>query len=138
MNVLEQLASDMADVGREARISGEDETDACLAVVHEFSAGHEVVEVEEARTERFHGYLLPDDKWYKGGHQKSLGILTIIVPRKQEPTDAERLAHLEKLATAVVAYGHDVQRGRRAGYHDQFDESLDALAKAIKRGERDE
>lgn len=91
MNVLEQLASDMADVGREARISGEDETDACLAVVHEFSAGHEVVEVVRADSEkhRDHWLLLPGDCQYKHLENYSDYVtqrLTIIVPRKQEPT----------------------------------------------------
>ena len=101
MEVLEQLRSDMDDAGREAQMTGENETLACLVILDEFIGEHEVVEVDAyAASEkcgsrpRFYDRDISTPTWGE--------LQTIIVPRKRKPepritdhTLTERMAVLE-------------------------------------------
>ena len=136
MNVLEQLASDMADVGREAWISGEDETDACLAILDEFSAGHKVVEVFDVRhtgEPADHWLAMPDSTQHEPdfvwGDKEVVTPLTIIVPRKQKPTLLEAVKDVS-LFLRTTSYW----RGMPKSLHRK----VDAMDAAVEREERDE
>ena len=93
MNVLEVLRDDMDDAGTEAWDCAENPVRACLAVLDEFSAGHEVVEVDH--------YTGPGDRrCWDDCVLSDRAPETIIVPRKPEPritdhTLTERMAVLE-------------------------------------------
>ena len=121
MNVLERLRSDMQDAGWEATNPGEDPTDACLAVLDEFIAAHEVVEVDAYV--RCNGHRMWDDK-----PDSSIPSETIIVPRDPEPT-------LLAAAGAALAQLRAVQEDRKAENWEGFDADVEAFAAAIKKEE---
>lgn len=120
MNVLERLRSDMDDAGRAACACAEDETDACLEILDEFSAGQEVVEVGfcDNREEAPDGY----GRWSTVVENYGART-TILVPRTEPPS-------LLAAAEAAVAWlQEDVSIDGLVNLKDR----LEALAQAIKK-----
>ena len=98
MDVLARLRSDMDDAGREAYESGEDETDACLEILDEFTGEHEVVEVAFFPANRTGP---PSRVWREGWPKESTAFChfeTIIRPRERKPSLLEAVAVISALA----------------------------------------
>ena len=136
MNVLEQLRSDMDDAGCEADVQDENVVDACLAVLDEFIAGHEVVEVFDVRhtgEPADHWLAMPDSTQHEPdfvwGDKEVVTPLTIIVPRKQKPTLLEAVKDVS-LFLRTTSYW----RGMPKSLHRK----VDAMDAAVEREERDE
>ena len=99
MDVLARLRSDMHDAGHGAYESSEDETDACLEILDEFSAEYEVLRtVHYPEGGRSRCYYAEDD----GPEEEGVEHVSILVPRERKPSllgAAEALdAAVEKLA----------------------------------------
>ena len=95
MDVLARLRSDMDDAGREAHKQGENETDACLDILDEFSAEYEVLRtVHYPEGGRSRCYYAEDD----GPEEEGVEHVTIIVPRKRKTSLLEAVAVISALA----------------------------------------
>ena len=118
MDVLARLRSDMDDAGREAHKQDENETDACLVILDEFSAAHEVV-----RVARRGGVMWScmSDAPVDANYEEVL----VIVPRERKPSvlEAMETAHryLSYLCRAAGDPGVTAEGAR------------DALAEAIEK-----
>ena len=130
-NPLEQLRKDVRDaLDLLDDDEGFQEDRAALAVLDTFRAKYEAVEVKEGKTNAVHGFLLEDDEWY-GGHRNIIRALTILVPRKQEPTllEAAEAASEHWEAEGVV---FSCPEGRK------FCTRMDALRTAIAKEQENE
>ena len=134
MNVLETLRDDMRHAGLKAYVREGDEIHACLEVLDEFIAGQEVVRVREKRCAGGHSkaggtrkpilhYLYPDDCRLEGTP------LTIIVPRKPEPTLLEAAKGMQRACGAVVIHSG------RGDNIDEYHAAQRVLDRAIKKEE---
>ena len=88
MDVLARLRSDMDDAGHDAEDEGEDVTVACIDILDEFIAAHEVLRTvhypEKSRNRR---YYAEDD----GPEQEGVKHVSIIVPRERKPSVLEAM-----------------------------------------------
>lgn len=121
MNILERVASDMADAGIEARHAHENETDACLEILDEFIAGHEVVDVVVGPKS--------GDYYVDFGGRGTWERVTIIVPRAEPPSllaaaeGASATWHKAVLTTpamtdAMLALDTAIKRARESDEQD--------------------
>ena len=165
MNRLEQLRSDICDAAMEATEKKEDEVDACLDILDEFSAGHEVVDACEHQNGgwRKNNWLRVNCKCDPHRLDYCVSVGPVIIPRKPEPriTDQpieKRLTVLEdevkhrcgylgrrinalefkreRPLLAAAERAHELL-GRILSAHDddQLHEAFGTLAEAIKKEE---
>ena len=130
MDVLARLRSDMDDAGHEAYESGEDETDACLEILDEFTGEHEVVEVAFFPANRTGP---PSRVWREGWPKESTAFChfeTIIRPRERKPSllEAAEALHVAAGKVATLRAG-DI--GTEMGAWEELRDADAALAEAI-------
>ena len=132
MDVLARLRSDMDDAGHEAYESGEDETDACLEILDEFTGEHEVVEVAFFPANRTGP---PSRVWREGWPKESTAFChfeTIIRPRERKPSLLAAAEGMEYACSNVVIHSG---RGKDV---DEFHAAQRVLSEAIAKEKSDE